>query len=176
VFAIVSGAPRQPEFVARGRILLCPAELPRQPFHAVAEQGAPREVIAQVKTRSAELAAEVFRGARQEHPSLAVAAVAMGRTQVPADLDRIFASHMLLHTAEGELYRDVLSAAAGDSGLRVVRFLNKEVQSEAAAALGWTIESLGSRLVEFGRQAGRPWTKDEKDATAAAMLALATIS
>ena len=35
-------------------------------------------------------------------------------------------------------------------GLRVVRFLNKEVRSEAAAAVGWPLETLEERLAEMG--------------------------
>jgi hypothetical protein len=82
----------------------------------------------------------------------------------------------LLHTAEGELYREALAEAAAASGLRVVRYLNGEVRSEAAAALGWTPAALDVQLAEFGQTAGHPWTKEEKDATAAAILALATIT
>jgi hypothetical protein len=82
----------------------------------------------------------------------------------------------LLHAAEGELYRDAIADAAGGAGLRVVRFMNKEVRSEAAAALGWGLEPLETWLVETGKVAGKPWTKDEKDASAAALLALATTS
>jgi hypothetical protein len=108
--------------------------------------------------------------------ALDAAAIAMGRTAVPTDVTKVLASHTLLHSAEGELYRDVLAEAAAAADLRVVRFLSKEVRSEAAAALRWPLAELEARMAEMGKLAGAPWTKDEKDATAAALLALATIS
>jgi hypothetical protein len=107
---------------------------------------------------------------------IAAAGIPMGRTPVPNDVAKILASHTLLHSAEGELYRDLLTDAAAGAGLRVVRFLNKEVRSEAAAAIGWPLDTFEAKLANIGKLAGSPWTKDEKDATSAAWLALATIS
>lgn len=173
VIAVVSDAR---ELVARRRIQTCPATLPRQVFHAVAEQGAPRSTVLEVMKAAVEMCAEAIQAATREFAPIVVAGVAMGRTAVPKELDKVLASHTLLHAAEGELYRDALSEAAEREGLRVVRFVNKEVRSEAAAAQGWKLEQLEARLAEIGRVAGKPWTKDEKDATAAAMLALAVTS
>jgi hypothetical protein len=125
---------------------------------------------------AADMCAEAIQAAQREFGPVGVAGVAIGRTAVPKELDRVLASHALLHAAEGELYRDALSEAAEREGLRVVRFVKNEVRSEAAAAQGWKLEQLEARLAEIGRLAGTPWTKDEKDATAAAMLALAVTS
>lgn len=177
VLAIVRDAGPFPELVLRRRVLLCPPELPRQAYHAVAEQGWPRSVVGQVAAAVAVLCGEAI-GAARDGASVPViaAGIAIGRTPLPPDLDRILAAHTLLHAAEGELYRDALAEAAGAAGLRVVRFLNREVRSEAAAALGMPLADLEGGLSEMGKSAGRPWTKDEKDATAAAMLALSTVS
>ena len=166
--------PGEFELVVRRRIQTCPPELPRQPYHAVAEAGMPRDTIGEVEQATRRLCRTAFSAALEETPAITAAAVAMGRTSVPTDRDRILASHALLHTAEGELYRDALSEAAGEAGLRVVRFMNKESRSEAAAALGWTPGGLERWLASTGKAAGKPWTKDEKDASAAALLALAT--
>jgi hypothetical protein len=108
--------------------------------------------------------------------SLAAAGVAMGRVPIPAELDRILGAHALLHAAEGELYRDALVQGADARSLRVVRFLNREVRSEGAGAMGFALPELEEQLARIGKATGRPWTKDEKDATAAAMLALHTVS
>lgn len=176
VIAAVDGPLASPRLRSRRRVQLCPDDLPRQAYHAVAEQGAPIEVIDQVVRAAGDLASEAISGALREAPGLTAVAVAMGRTPVPPEVQRILALHPLLHAAEGELYRDVTVAAAAAAGLAVVRFLNKEVRSEAAAALGVTLAVLEEHLAEIGRATGRPWTKDEKDATAAALLALATVS
>jgi hypothetical protein len=164
------------EIAFRRRIQTCPESLPRQAYHAVAEEGFPRTIVEEVSAAARQLAGEALTAARVEAPSLAAAGIAMGRTAVPADPDRVLSSHMLLHAAEGEMYRDALSEAADTAGLRVVRFLNKEVRSEAAAALRWQLEQLDEWLAAAGKALGAPWTKDEKDASAAAMLALATIN
>ena len=176
VIAAVEGPPRSPTLLFCRRIQLCPDDLPRQAYHAVAEQGAPPAVIAQVHQAARELAGGVLRQAVADAPRLTAVAVAMGRTQVPYELPRILASHSHLHAAEGELYRDAFAEAADAVGLRLVRFLNKEVRSEAASGLGVPLPELETRLASMGKLAGPPWTKDEKDATAAAILALATIS
>lgn len=168
--------PGEFELVFRRRIQTCPPELPRQPYHAVAEAGMPRDTIGEVEQAARLLCRTAISAALEEPPAITVAAVAMGRTSVPTDLDRILASHTLLHTAEGELYRRALSEAASEVGLRVVRFMNKEARSEAAAALGWPLDDLERWLANTGKGAGKPWTKDEKDASAAALLALATTS
>ena len=161
------------ELLFRRRVWTCPENLPRQPYHAVAEQGSPKATIERVRAAAVGLAEEAVTEAIRDAGPVTAAGVAMGRTVLPTDLDRILASHALLHSAEGEMYRDVLSEAAGDAGLRVVRFLTKEVRSEAAAALGWPLDWLETWLLEAGKSAGKPWTRDEKDASAAAMLALA---
>lgn len=163
------------KFVLRRRVLLCPPELPRQAYHAVAEEGAPESVIDEVASAAREMAVTSIHAASLAAGIfIGMAAVAMGRTPIPADRSKIFRAHTLLHAAEGELYRDVLSEAAANAGLRVVRFLNREIRSEAAAALGWPLSQLEAYLTTVGKAVGPPWTKDEKDATAAAMLALAT--
>lgn len=177
VLAVLAGELSDARLLFRRRVQLCPEHLPRQAYHAVAEAGAPQAVIEEVTRAARALASEVIDEAIVEAGGdISAAAVAMGRTPVPADVTKILASHTLLHTAEGELYRDALSEAADAAGLRIVRFLNKEVRSEAAAAMSWPLPELESRLAAMGKLAGTPWTKDEKDATAAAWLALATIS
>jgi hypothetical protein len=159
----------------RRRIETCPPRLPRQAYHAVAEAGGPRSTVAEVRAAALERCSEAIAAAVAEAPSLSVAAIAVGRTAIPGNLDRILASHALLHAAEGELYREALSEAAAAHGFRVVRFMNREVRSEAAATLGWPLERLEDWLADTGKQAGRPWTRDEKDAASAALLALATV-
>ncbi len=174
VLAVVRETATGPEFVLRQRVLLCPRALPRQAYHAVAEEGAPEPIIAEVEAVSRTMAGAALElAAKSAGMALSVVAVAMGRTAIPADRQRILKTHTLLHAAEGELYREALSDAGASTGLRVVRFLNKEVRSEAAAALGWQLEQLEAYLMTVGKSVGAPWTKDEKDATAAAMLALA---
>jgi len=174
--AVRRAGPANFELLFRRRLETCPPNLPRQVYHAVAEQGLPRATIERVMTAASELSRSLIDDAIRDAGGVSVAAVAMGASVIPTDLGRVLASHSLLHAAEGALYRDALCDAAALAGLRVVRFLNKEVRSQAAASLGWTLDALESWLAETGRAAGTPWTKDEKDASVAAMLALATVT
>src|SRR6266567_2767437 len=76
--------------------------------------------------------------------------LASGRT-LPT-LDKILASHALIHTAE----RELLDSAGQVFGLKSA--------------------ALMSRVTELGRSFGAPWSQDEKFATLAAWLALAAPS
>ena len=96
-------------------------------------------------------------------------AVAVGTTRVPQELATILGSHPLLHAAEGELYREALADAAEAAGLPVVRFVGRNVLVDAAAALE---RPIADTLAELGRGLGPPWAKDQKEAAAAALLAL----
>jgi hypothetical protein len=86
----------------------------------------------------------------------------------------VLASHALVHTAEGELFRDVLAVAAGEHGLAVLRVKEREILDRCAAGLGVAAGDLERRLAELGRALGPPWRQDEKLATLVAWLALSS--
>jgi hypothetical protein len=100
------------------------------------------------------------------------AAVAAPRA-VPEDLEEILGSHPLVHTAEGQLFRDAVVAANEAVGLPVMRFVQHELFEEAAGHIGMTDASLQAQLTGLGRALGPPWQRDQKEAAAAAWLALA---
>ena len=75
---------------------------------------------------------------------------------------KTLASHALIHTAEGQMFRDVLSWASRQCDLSVTSVPEKEIPASSLSAIG----SLGKRI-------GPPWTLDQKYATLAALIALA---
>jgi hypothetical protein len=85
----------------------------------------------------------------------------------------ILASHALIHTAEGELFRDALVEASTHQGLPVVRVKERELFDRCATELRVAADELQRRLAELGRALGPPWRQDEKFATLVAWLALA---
>src|SRR4051812_13476791 len=109
VLAVVS---ERHELLLRTRIQTCPADLPRQVYHAVAEEGAPRSTVDAVMRAAVGLSGQGIAAAATEAGRLVAAGVAMGRSAIPADVERIMKAHTLLHAAEGELYRDALTEAA----------------------------------------------------------------
>jgi hypothetical protein len=84
----------------------------------------------------------------------------------------ILASHALIHTAEGELFRDAVVEAGTDQGLPIVKVKEREIFERCATELHVTAEDLQRRLSELGRNLGPPWRQDEKFATVVAWIAL----
>lgn len=87
-------------------------------------------------------------------------------------LPAILASHALLHTAEGEFYRQALVEAGEHCGLRVVGVKEREAYDRGAAQLGLSVAALERRIAELGRGIGPPWTQDQKYAALVGWMAL----
>ena len=88
------------------------------------------------------------------------------------ELDKILASHALIHTADGELFREALLHASARCGLRDFRVKEREVLDLAGRAFRLKPDDIMRRVTELGRSLGSPWSQDEKFATMAAWLAL----
>jgi hypothetical protein len=78
-----------------------------------------------------------------------------------------------VHAAEGLLFREALAGAVDLCGLPVTRFVQQDLFEQAADMIGTSDESLRAQLTGFGRALGPPWQQDQKEAAAAAWLALA---
>jgi hypothetical protein len=87
------------------------------------------------------------------------------------ELERILASHALIHTADGELFRECLLHASARCGLGVVCIKERELLEQAAKALRVPCRRLLARVAALGRPFGAPWSQDEKFATLAAWIA-----
>ena len=88
-------------------------------------------------------------------------------------LEAILAAHPLIHTAEGELFRNAIVNACGALNVRVSKIREHEVEDEAKAALGKGAESVMRQIANTGKTLGSPWTQDHKKAALAAWVALA---
>jgi hypothetical protein len=165
--------------VHRSQVKIAPAELPRQVYHAAREMDvtAGAELVAQavaavrVLARAGLGAAITQLRASGQHP--VAAGLPVAGTEIPAEFTRILASHALLHAAEGDLYCRALADSADRHGLALTLVPARELAPQAARELGIGEAALRDRLAAIGRELGPPWRKDEKDATLAAVLALA---
>jgi hypothetical protein len=174
----VAGPVAEPIAVLRRRVVLS-EKTPRQPFHAA--EGQPFAAAENLIRRSTEEAARLAEGALRE----AVAELrAMGHEPVKSglllaagrplpSLSAILASHALIHTAEGELFRDVLRQASRRCGLGLTEVGDRELEERAARSLRRPPAVLRRRVAEWGKALGSPWTQDEKRAALVAWLALA---
>jgi len=88
-------------------------------------------------------------------------------------LESILASHALIHTAEGEFFRDAIRRANVACGLPVTDIREREILTCGVAELGLPLEAIQSQMLELGRTMGPPWRQDQKLATLAGWLVLA---
>ncbi len=91
-------------------------------------------------------------------------------------LEKILASHALIHTADGVLFREALLHASARCGLPVLSVKERELLDRAEQTLRLKPADLARRTTELGRPLGAPWSQDEKFASLAAWLALASKS
>jgi hypothetical protein len=85
-------------------------------------------------------------------------------------LPRILASHALIHTAEGEFFRNIVSDACEACHIPVMAFRERELDERANATFGNRAPSVRRHISELGKTVGSPWTQDEKTAALAAMV------
>jgi hypothetical protein len=164
------------EILEPGWTMPAGAALPRQPYHAVAEQGMDRRVIEEtIESAAAGSAAEIRRlraSLERWGHRLTCAGVPVGTARLPLSLDALLRSHALLHAAEGELFREALAEGASRCGVAVSRVPRREAASRAAAAAGIPLAEFESRLGTLGRSLGPPWRADHRLAASAAWVAL----
>lgn len=183
----VAGSVRAPEILDRRRVsLVDPAEPapkvvghgPDQPYH-IAKELKPEEAEAYL-ARSAKTASNLAHSALEE-----VAAalrergfritgcgivLASGR-RLPA-LDQILASHPMIHTAEGEFFRNAIREACRGMGIAVTGVRERDLFGTAAEKLDFPAARIKRKIEELRRSAGSPWTADQKNAALAGFLFL----
>jgi len=98
--------------------------------------------------------------------------VLIGTGMPPWSTGEILAVHVRMHQAEGELFREVLISGARACGLIPTTLREKGALEEATSRLGLSRTNLETRLVALGKTIGAPWGKDQKEAAAAALVAL----
>ena len=86
--------------------------------------------------------------------------------------EQILASHALIHTADGELFREALLHAGAQRHLATIAIREREVLAAASKALRMAPGALTRRIAALGRPIGPPWSQDEKLAAVAAWLGL----
>jgi hypothetical protein len=150
-----------------------------QPYHAAVglELAEARRLVTAAVTSAASLAESALRGIVAElkclgHETAGCGLLLASGQPLPA-LERILASHALIHTAEGELFREALRAAGARCGLSVASLKERNLFTLAAAALHLPASGLQQHVAQMGRALGPPWRQDEKYSALAAWIALA---
>ncbi|HXL22943.1 MAG TPA: hypothetical protein VOA78_10785 [Candidatus Dormibacteraeota bacterium] len=170
----------EPRVLARQRIQLVETFTYyfRQPYHTAKRIGADKggEFISGVASRAKRLAEEAIRSLqsslRKENYELSRCGLLLASGRVLPSLDKILASHALIHTADGELFRQALLDASRSCGLAPFTVKERELVDTASRTLGVRRDALTRRLTALGKPFGAPWSQDEKFAALVAWLSL----
>ena len=156
------------EVLDRRRIALIGPGLPSLPHHHEA-QGLPMGEAVALIERVRASAALCARNALEAFPA-GVAAIAIRKRPVlPPTIAERITNYRAQCVADSVMYRDVLADAAQALGWSVSEYDAKTVFQEAAEALG--LDDISARFREIGKALGPPWQKDQRLATAAAIVA-----
>lgn len=151
----------------------------RQPYHTAEKMNLAeaQSFLDQQRDESRLLALSALRAAQtevaQQGYKLTRAALLLASGRPLPELRKILASHSIIHTADGEFFREALFHACARANLAVTKIKDRELQATASATLRSKPAALIRFINELGKPLGSPWTQDEKFATLAAWLALA---
>lgn len=180
VAVAVAGNLTAPQILSRQRIVVIEAEGRRasQPFHYAKDLPLAKAelYLAQCAKTARRLAAaglenmaETVRNAG--HTIIGCGILTASGRSLPA-LPEILASHPLIHTAEGEFFRNAFADACGHLGLVVSRIRERDLLDRAVKDFRFNARKLSSRLANIGRDLGPPWTQDQKNAALIALVLL----
>jgi hypothetical protein len=120
-------------------------------------EAALREVVADLGGRGYRVAGgAVLRAAGRALPSLS----------------EILASHALIHTAEGEFFRDALTRACERLEIRISGVRERDLEQLAQSTFGKDASRVQRAIANLGKAVGPPWTMDQKGAALAALMVL----
>ena len=151
----------------------------RQPYHTAERMPIDKAgaFVAGARSEAKELASRALCSTRAELQKqgyeLARCALLLASGRTLPDLEGILKSHALIHTADGELFREALRCSSADCGLEMACIKERELLERGVKTLRTKREKLLRRMTELGSAVGAPWTQDEKYAALAAWLALA---
>ena len=178
ILVAVGGDLRAPQVVERSQFATVPDgelatyhEAEKRP-PAEAERCVRRGIAAAKRLATAGIRDAAKRIAKSGH-DLAGCAVLVGPPLPDWNTAEILAVHVRMHQAEGVLFRDVLVAGAKACQLALTTLPEKTALDAAAKELGIPRAQLDAKVAALGKQAGAPWGKDQKEAAAAALVALA---
>jgi hypothetical protein len=176
VVVAVSGPAASPVIVHRERVTLLDDASVREPYHAAVALplGEARALIGSVEEAAAAAAVLRIRGFVSSLGPVAAIGVVGGNRRLPTELSRILESHATIHASERDLYERAIIEGATRAGLPVTTIpATGTLFDHASRVLRVALEP---SLATLGKSIGPPWQKDHKEATAAALVALAALS
>ena len=180
--AVVAIAGRQgmEEVLLRRRVVIIDSKIAgsAQPYHYVAEKeiSAAEKHLARSASVSERFAFESLTQLSSELGNIGftpnAAVILLSSARPLPDLKAILASHALIHTAEGEFFRQAFRDAFEKLRIPVTGIRARDLDNSAVQAFGKAAPAIQKRIDGMGRSIGTPWTKDEKTAALAAAIVL----
>jgi hypothetical protein len=169
----VSSRDGRPILLDRRRIGLVGEGLPDNPYHheglrlPLAESVA---LVARVRRSVTAMATAALEEAQDRFGATAIVFEASPYDRLPDDVAEVLASYALTCAADAMMYRETVADCARALGMDVVRYPRKtDVIELAAGEIG---SDVGRVVRELGAAVGPPWTKEHRQAAAAAILVL----
>ena len=171
------------EVMDRRRLIIIDSKIAgaAQPYHYVKEMEirTAEKHLSRCAADSTRLALEaltrISADLRERGFMLISASILLSSARPLPDLEEILASHALIHTAEGEFFRQAFRSAFKKLKIPVTGIRARDLDDSAAKAFGKSASSIQKRIDGMGRSLGPPWTRDEKTAALAAAIVLAGI-
>jgi len=168
------------DVVDRRHIVVAQASIPgsKQPYHSAEklQLEEAEKYLANCSAASGQLALEAIRELLQDLDNReyrvqgSAILVASGR-KLPSLTD-IFASHALIHAAEGDFFRSIVHKVCEDLGIAVTPLRERDLEERARGVFGNKATQVKQRILGIGKRLGSPWTQDEKLAALADTLIL----
>lgn len=161
----VAGTIDAPQVLERRRIVIAHPQIAgsKQPYHAAAGLPFPeaepliRKAIESSRALGLEALSATLRALRSQGHEVAGCAVLLGSGKTLPALDKILASHALIHTAEGEMFRDVLVWAAQECRLPVTGVREKALDAAPLQRIG--LSAKGSERPGPRTRSTPPWQR-----------------
>jgi len=150
----------------------------RQPYHTAEKMSLDeaQEFLDGLRNVTRRLAVEALKSAQsdvaQQGYQVTQAALLTASGRPLPELAKILAAHSLIHTADGEFFREAIMHGCRKQKLAVTAVKERELMPAACLKLRRSRAALTGFLTKLGKPQGAPWTQDEKFATLAAWLAL----
>lgn len=178
-YVILCGDPEAPTLVGRGRLDLSDAanEESKMLYHAAESMPyeRARKHIERRRISTARLADRALGAILGEGARVKGCCVLTASGKPLPELRSILSSHALIHAAEGEFYRAAVAEACARRKIAVQRVRERDV-AEETMVLPVSAARRRDRLIALGKQAGPPWTQDQKLSALGAWLVLAARS
>jgi len=180
ILVAVSGNADSVEIVHRCRLEVIDPSLPggKQPYHYAANLSAEKgeqhisHCSALSRTKALTAIGDTLQELKNRQYQIESAAVLMASGRALPSLPEILASHPLIHTAEGEFFRNAVMKACAELKIAVEQIRERELEDRAKSAFGKKSSAVLRRISGMGAVLGPPWTADHKTAALAALLAL----